>query len=148
MRDFPHGRCAVFGLARPRPRRHDQRVAEPARDRELSSAIAAAIDDICQDLARYRARQEQRLHLTRCIAAADALIEDLRELRLAGSQIVPADWQPRLEEFSALLPPGLAAGVRPGAEASLALDRVFHIEERLFRIKLDEWAGEGAVRSD
>jgi hypothetical protein len=115
-------------------------VAEPATDVHLSSAIAAALDDMCQDLERYQARQEQRLQLARCIAAADELIEELEGLSLAGAAEVPAGWQPRLDRFVESLPAGVAGDLRSGAEPNRLLDQVFAIEERLFRLKLGEWA--------
>jgi hypothetical protein len=116
-------------------------VAEPAlREVQLSSAIAAALDDICRDLERYQARQEQRLQLARCIAAADELIEELEGLRLSDSA-VPPGWQPRLDRFVEALPPGVAGDLRSGGEPNRLLEEVFAIEERLFRLKLSEWAG-------
>jgi hypothetical protein len=107
---------------------------------ELSSAIAAALDDICRDLERYRARREQHLQLGRCIAAADRLIDELQGLSLAGGSEVPAGWQPRLDGFVAELPAGVADRLRSGSEPYRLLDEVFAIEERLFRLKLGEWA--------
>jgi hypothetical protein len=116
-------------------------VAEPAiGDVRLSSAIAAALDDMCRDLERYQARQERRERLTRCIDAADELIEELEGVSLAGWPLVPADWQPRLDRFSAGLPPGVAVELRSGTAPCRLLDQVFEIEERLFRLKLGEWA--------
>jgi hypothetical protein len=109
-------------------------------DRQLSSAIAAALDDMCQDLERFHARQEQRLQLARSIAAADALIEELEGLSLAGELAVPMAWQPRLDRFAGDLPPEAAADLRSGGEPNRLLDEVFAIEERLFRLKLGEWA--------
>jgi hypothetical protein len=109
-------------------------------DLRLSSAIAAAIDDMCQDLDRYQARQERRLRLTRCIEAADELIEGLEDIRLAGLPLVPADWQPRLDRFSESLPTGVAVELRSGTEPGQLADQVFEIEERLLRLKLGEWA--------
>lgn len=103
-------------------------------------AIAAALDDICQDLERYEARQEQRLQLGRCIAAADDLVEQLEGLSLSGASAVPADWQPRLDRFVAGLPAGVAGDLCSGGEPNRLLDQVFAIEERLFRLKLGEWA--------
>jgi hypothetical protein len=106
----------------------------------LSTAIAAALDDICQDMERYQARQEQRLHLGRCITAADELVEQLEGLSLAGASVVPADWQPRLDRFVGALPAGVAGDLRSGGDPNRLLDQVFAIEERLFRLKLGEWA--------
>jgi hypothetical protein len=106
----------------------------------LASAIAEALDDICQDMERYQARQERRVRLTRCIAAADELIEDLEGLTLAGRAEVPYDWQPRLDGFVEELPPEVGADLRGGSPPTRLLDQVFEIEERLFRLKLGEWA--------
>jgi hypothetical protein len=114
-------------------------MAEPGA-RLLSSAIAAALDDMCQDLERYHARQERRLQLTRCISAADQLIEDLEALSLTGQPVVPGRWQSRLDRFVEGLPPGVAGELRTGTEPNRLLDQVFAIEERLFRLKLGEWA--------
>jgi hypothetical protein len=115
-------------------------VAELATDVHLSSAIAAALDDICQDLERWQARQEQRLQLARCIAAADELIEELEGLSLAGVVEVPLGWQSRLDRFVEGLPAGVAGDLRSGSEPNRLLDQVFAVEERLFRLKLGEWA--------
>src|SRR2546429_4356203 len=88
------------------------RVAESATSaRRLSSAIAVALDEICDDLERYRARREQRLRLARCIGAADRLIDELQGLVLGGAQ-VPAAWQARLDGFVARLPAGAAESLR------------------------------------
>ena len=115
-------------------------MAEPAlREVRLSSAIAVALDDICRDLERYHERQEQRLQLARCIAAADELIEELEGLSLADSA-VPPGWQSRLDRFVDALPPGVAGDLRSGGEPNRLLDEVFAVEERLFRLKLNEWA--------
>jgi hypothetical protein len=114
-------------------------VAEPDA-RALSSAIAAALDDMCQDLERYHARHEQRLRLTRCISAADELIEDLEALSVAGQREVPGAWQSRLDRFVDGLPAGVAGDLRCGTDPARLLDQVFGIEERLFRLKLGEWA--------
>lgn len=117
------------------------RVVETAIGaRRLSSAIAEALDDMCEDLERYRARREQRLQLGRCIAAADRLIDELQGLSLAGGSEVPAEWQPRLDGFVGELPAGAALRLRSGTEPCRLLDEVFAIEERLFRLKLGEWA--------
>jgi len=140
MRDFPHARCAVFAIHTAPRRRDHLSVAESATDVHLSSAIAAALDDICEDLERYHVRQEQRLQLARCIAAADELIEELEGLSLSGSAAVPAGWQLRLDRFAECLPPGVADDLRSGGEPNRLLDQVFAIEERLFRMKLGEWA--------
>ena len=111
-----------------------------AGDRLLSSAIAAALDDICQDLERYQARQERRLQLMRCISAADQLIADLEGLSLGGQREVPGAWQPRLDHFVDGLPAGVTGELRSGSEPGRLVDQVFAIEERLFRLKLGEWA--------
>lgn len=116
-------------------------MAEPATDvLHLSSAIAAALDDMCEDLERYQVRQEQRLQLARCIAAADDLVEQLEGLSLAAVAEVPAAWQPLLDGFVENLPQGVAGDLRAGGDPNRLLDRVFEIEERLFRLKLGEWA--------
>ena len=115
-------------------------MAEPAGERLLSSAIAAAIDDMCPDLERYQARLQQRVHLSRCIAAADELIDELQGLDLAGEPAVPAAWQARLDRFADGLPPGVAGELQAGIEPARLLDHLFEIEERLFRLKLGEWA--------
>jgi hypothetical protein len=119
------------------------RVAGPAR---LSSAIAAALDDMCRDLERH----EHRLQLARCIAAADRLIDELEGLSLAGETRVPAEWQARLDGFGQALPAGVSGRLRAGSETNRLLDEVFAIEERLFRLKLGEWARgyEGAAPGD
>jgi len=116
-------------------------VAETATgDQRLPSAIAAALDDMCQDLERFQARREQRLRLTRCISAADELIEELEGLSLAGRDQVPDAWQQRLDRFADALPAGVSGELRSGTEPNRLLDQVFAIEERLFRLKLGEWA--------
>jgi len=140
MRDFPHVRCAVFAVHEEASGRDHFIVAEPATEARLSSAIAAALDEICEDLERYHVRQEQRLQLARCIAAADELIEELEGLSLAGSTAVPSGWQARLDRFADCLPVGVAGDLRCGGEPNRLLDQVFTIEERLFRLKLGEWA--------
>jgi hypothetical protein len=117
------------------------RVAESATSaRQLSSAIAAALDDICEDLDRYRARRERHLRLALGIAAADRLIDELEGLALSGCASVPVDWQPRLDGFVGGLPAGVADGLRSGTDPCRLLEEVFAIEERLFRLKLGEWA--------
>jgi hypothetical protein len=108
-------------------------------ERELSLAIAEAIDEICREMERYHVRQEQRQHLTRCIVAADRLIEDLEDLGQAGHPVPPA-WQPRLDLLLADLPPDLRADLRAGGLPDRLLDQVRLIEERLFQLKLGEWA--------
>jgi hypothetical protein len=140
MRDFPHIRCAVFAVHSEASGREHLSVAESATEARLSSAIAAALDEICEDLERYHVRHEQRLQLARCIAAADELIEELEGLSLGGSTVVPAGWQARLDRFVESLPAGVAGDLRSGAEPNRLLDQVFAIEERLFRLKLGEWA--------
>ena len=115
-------------------------MAQSATEAHLSSAIAAALDDMCQDLERFHVRQEQRIQLARSIAAADALIEELEGLSLAGSTAVPSGWQARLDRFADCLPVGVAGDLRCGGEPNRLLDQVFAIEERLFRLKLGEWA--------
>jgi len=141
MSDFPHAGCAVFAVSgRGRGRDH-LHVAETATDvLHLSSAIAAALDDMCEDLERYQARQEQRLQLARCIAAADELVERLEGLSLAGEAEVPPEWQPQLDRLVEDLPDGVAGDLRGGGDPNRLLDEVFEIEERLFRLKLGEWA--------
>ena len=130
-------RGARRGMGNPPPRFR----AEPgAGDRLLSSAIAAALDDMCQDLERYQARRERRLQLVRCISAADRLIADLEGLSLAGQREVPGAWQPRLDDFLDELPAGVTGELRSGSEPKRLVDQVFAIEERLFRLKLGEWA--------
>ena len=124
-------------LALPTPGDH---LAVATHALQLSSAIAAALDDICQDLERYQTRHEQRLQLGRCVAAADELIEELQVLSLAGSPAVPPDWQSRLDRFAQCLPDGVAGDLRAGCAPGRLLDQVFEIEERLFRLKLGEWA--------
>jgi hypothetical protein len=115
-------------------------VARPeAAERALSFAIAAAIDDLCREMERYHARQEQRQRLTRCILAADRLIRELEDLSRAGLP-VPAGWQPRLDRFVAALPAGLDADLRAGMDPNPLLDQVREIEERLYQLKLGEWA--------
>jgi hypothetical protein len=141
MGGFTHATCAVFAVPRSRARRDHLRVAESAAgDLRLSSAIVAAIDDMCQDLERYEVRQQQRLRLTRCIAAAAELIEELEGLCLAGRSAVPRGWQSRLDRFMDTLPPGVAGELRSGTLPTRLLDQVFEIEERLFRLKLGDWA--------
>jgi hypothetical protein len=141
MVDFPHAGCAVFAVPGRRARDDDLPVTEPAADvLQLSSAIAAALDDICQDLEGYQMRQVRRLQLGRCIAAADELIEELEGLSRAGATVVPPAWQPRLDRFAEGLPAGVASDLRSGREPRRLLDQVFMIEERLFRLKLGEWA--------
>jgi hypothetical protein len=141
MSDFPHITCAVFAVRAEPAGAHHLRVAGSAPgDRQLSSAIAAALDDMCQDLERFHARQEQRLQLARSIAAADALIEELEGLSLAGEVAVPVAWQPRLDRFAGGLPREASAELRCGGEPDQLLEQVFEIEERLFRLKLGEWA--------
>lgn len=121
--------------------RNDLRVVESATQvRPLSSLIAAAIDEMCNDLERYQLRQTERLRLTYCIAAADELIEDLEGLSLAGQTAVPAAWQTRLDHFASQLPSGAAGELRAGVAPTCLLDQVFDVEERLFRLKLGEWA--------
>ena len=138
MRDFPHARCAVFAVpALPAPGDHH---AVATHVLQLSSAIAAALDDICQDLECYQVRHEQRLQLGRCIAAADELIEELQVLSLGGSPAVPPGWQSRLDRFVQSLPGWVAGDLRAGCAPGRLLDQVFEIEERLFRLKLGEWA--------
>ena len=140
MSDFPHAGCAVFAVPAEAPEDDHVRMAEPATDVRLSAAIAAALDDICQDLECYQERQEQRLQLGRCIAAADELIEELEGLSLSGCAAVPPGWQSRLDRFAGGLPVGVAGHLRTGGEPNRLLDQVFAIEERLFRLKLGEWA--------
>jgi hypothetical protein len=116
-------------------------VAESAPDTQrLSSAIAEALDEMCRDFERYQARQERRLRLTRCIEAADELIDELQGLSLAGELAVPVGWQPRLDRFVSELPPDATRELRSGTAPDRLLDEVFAIEERLFRLKLGEWA--------
>jgi hypothetical protein len=140
MRDFPHIHCAVFAVHVGAWGRDHLSVAQLATEARLSSAIAAALDEICEDLERYHVRQEQRLQLARCIAAADELIEELEGLSLAGSTVVPSGWQARLDRFAEILPAGAAGDLRSGGGPNRLLDEVFAIEERLFRLKLGEWA--------
>lgn len=102
----------------------------------LSSAIAAALDEMCDDLERYGTR----LRLGRCIAAADQLVEELEALSLSGVSEVPAAWQARLDGFAGILPAGVTGVMRAGGDPNRLLDEVFAIEERLFRMKLGEWA--------
>jgi hypothetical protein len=131
---FSRSRAAAIGAT-------ISRVGKPAIDAQrLPSAIAAALDDMCEDLERVHARHEQRLQVTRCISAADELIEELEGLSLAGWIAVPDAWQPRLDRFVASLPPGVADQLRTGGEPNRLLDQVFAIEETLFRLKLGEWA--------
>lgn len=111
-----------------------------AVEEHLSTAIAAALDEMCEDLDRYQARQERRLRLARCIAAADELVEELEALSLAGVPEVPRGWQLRLDRFAESLPAGVAGRLRSGVEPNRLLDEMFAIEERLFRMKLGEWA--------
>lgn len=108
--------------------------------RRLPKAIAAALDDMCQDMERFQVRQERRKLLTRCIAAADELIGELEDLGMAGDDPVPARWQPRLDRFTGSLPPDVAGELRCGTRPTRLLDEVFAIEERLYRLKLGEWA--------
>jgi hypothetical protein len=110
-----------------------------AAARELTSAIAAAIDDLCDDLERYQARQEQRRRLTACIVQADRLIEDLEGLSLA-ERPVPSGWQRRLDRFAGQLPPGMGAALRAGDGPMRLVHQVTGIEEELFRLRLGEWA--------
>jgi hypothetical protein len=91
-------------------------------------------------LERYQARQEQRLQLARCIAAADELIEELEGLSLAGAVEVRPGWRSRLDRFVEGLPARVAGDLPGGTEPNRLLDQVFAIEERLFRLKLGEWA--------
>jgi len=105
----------------------------------LSSAIAEAIDEVCQEMERYHARWERRQHLTRCVQVADELIQELQELALAGRR-VPRSWQGRLDRFLADLPPGVPVDLPVDADPVHLLDQVIEIEERLFRLKLGEWA--------
>ncbi len=93
----------------------------------LSSAIAEALDDMCQDLERYQVRQEQRLRLTRCIAAADELIQELEGLSLAGRPDVPGALQSRLDRFVEALPAGVGRELRAGTDPNRLLDEVFAI---------------------
>jgi hypothetical protein len=105
----------------------------------LPSALAEAIDDVCREMERYHARWERRQRLTRCVNAADELIGDLQDLALAGRP-VPAAWQARLDRFLGQLPPEVRLELHVPAEPVGLLDRVVEIEERLFRLKLGEWA--------
>jgi len=105
----------------------------------LPSAIAEAIDEVCQEMERYHARLEERQHLTRCVSATDELIQDLQGLALAGRS-VPGAWRGRLDRFLGDLPAGVAVGLRVETEPVRLLDQVIEIEERLFRLKLGEWA--------
>jgi hypothetical protein len=124
----------------PYARKHLHVVESATHVRPLSSLIAAAIDEMCDDLERYHVRQEQRLNLTRCIAAADELIRDLEDLALAGETAVPAAWQPRLDRFASQLPIAAAEELSAGTPPTRLLDQDFDVEERLFALKLGEWA--------
>lgn len=110
-----------------------------AAARELTSAIAAAIDDLCDDLERYQARQERRRRLSACILRADRLIEDLEGLSLA-ERPVPGGWQRRLDRFTGQLPPGFGVTLRAGDGPMRLVHQVIEIEEELFRLRLGEWA--------
>jgi hypothetical protein len=116
----------------------------------LPSALAEAVDEVCREMERYHARWERRQRLTRCVNAADELIRELQDLLLAGRQ-VPASWQARLDRFLGQLPPDVRLELRAPAEPLVLLDRVVEVEERLFRLKLGEWAlvfqGERAERA-
>ena len=112
-------------------------MAEPT---PLPSAIAAAIDDLCRDLERYHVRQEQRLHLSECIAEMDLLIEEAEDLSQSGGAGVPPEWRVRLDGLARRLPADVAVGLDAAVEPSLLVDRLFAVEEKLYRLRLGEWA--------
>jgi hypothetical protein len=103
-------------------------------------SIAAAIEDMCEDLERYRARQAHRLQIERCIAMADQLVDDLERLSLIGAPEVPSTWRRRLERFVRELPAGASADLEAGVPPTVLLDRVFAVQEQLFQMKMGEWA--------
>ncbi|HLH71025.1 MAG TPA: hypothetical protein VKY90_18900 [Candidatus Dormibacteraeota bacterium] len=103
-------------------------------------SIAAAIEEMCEDLERYRARQARRLQVERCIALADRLIDDLERLSLMGATEVPPTWRRRLERFVRELPAGTSADLEAGVSPTVLLDQVFAVQEQLFQMKLGEWA--------
>lgn len=137
MSDFRHGGCGVFAPLRGVRRSHHRPVAEPS---PLPSAIAAAIDDLCRDLERYHVRQEQRLHLSECIAETDLLIEEAEDLGDAGGTGMPPEWRVRLDGLARRLPAEVAASLDAGGEPCLLVDRLFAVEEKLYRLRLGEWA--------
>lgn len=122
-------------------------MAEPTTEpAPLSPAVAAALDDMCRDLDRYRLRQRRRVQLRRGVAGADQLIGELERLVLAGRPVVPVEWQPWLDRLAAALPPGVAADLRCGGPPARLRDEVLTMEERLFELLLDGWP-EAAARS-
>ncbi|HZU15773.1 MAG TPA: hypothetical protein VFD01_04080 [Candidatus Dormibacteraeota bacterium] len=103
-------------------------------------SIAAAIEDMCEDLERYRARQAHRLQVERCIAMADRLVDDLERLSLMGVTEVPPAWRQRLERLARELPVGTSADLEVGVSPTVLLDRVFAVQDQLFQMKIGEWA--------
>ncbi|HZV53049.1 MAG TPA: hypothetical protein VFD49_25205 [Candidatus Dormibacteraeota bacterium] len=103
-------------------------------------SIAAAIEDMCEDLERYRARQAHRLQVERCIAMADRLVDDLERLSLMGVTEVPPTWRRRLEQLARELPAGVSHDFEVGVSPTVLLDQIFAVQEQLFHTKMGEWA--------
>lgn len=102
--------------------------------------LASAVDEIVHRDQLRRLRQLHRTRFDRCIALADRLVDGLERLALADQPEVPAAWRSHLDRLLRELPDGVTAELPTGLPPAELLDRIFDVQDQLFRLKLGELA--------
>lgn len=109
---------------------HDRGVESPVICGVLPPALAAAIEEMCQDLERYGERNALRRRLDRCVTGVEGLVRELEPLADRGERL-PSDLRARLDALAGELPAPLGAGLAASEPADL-VPRLVQVEEELF----------------
>jgi hypothetical protein len=96
----------------------------------LPPALAAAIEEMCQDLERYGERNALRRRLDHCVTVVEELVGELEPLAERGERL-PPDLRARLDALAGELPAPLGAGLAASEPADLVVLLV-QVEEELF----------------
>jgi hypothetical protein len=97
------------------------------------SALQAANAEIRRRIRHEQRRREQRRLALLPIRSIDALLAELEELHLAGRKRVPESFDQRLEALNATLPEDCRAELRSRITIAHLMDRLYAIQDQLFR---------------
>jgi len=102
---------------------------------EYAGPMGLANQQIRDAFAEFAAERLVRRHLPELLKRTDAMLAELESLNLMHVRRAPASWRSDLTTLIADLPFEYEPHIRPHGSPTAAIDLVFDIQARLFRLR-------------
>jgi hypothetical protein len=92
-----------------------------------------------QQQTALRRQNRRRYAFQRMLEATDRVLWRLEEMNLGGVKTIPAPLRAELREVVDRMPQNIRPPLREDGLVQQALDRLFEVQERLFRWRFPDW---------